>query len=486
MLPRPTTEREAPPRPLVNQRAHAPVETDRHDRAAAPILPGTEWLVQAMAGPLRRMWSRGFRFLFVMDAVSLYGLMVGINLLRFGSRWPTYSASFYLAGFLIATAIHLVINYFCGLYEREPRLGRRPWLPRVIVAVVIGVGIQGLAFVFLDRYLMPRFNLVIFAVLGSLVLTANRRLSRRLANRRQGLPRVVLVGAPAEVALATAHIAASEHEVQLVGQVSDADSLTAAIDTGQGTDILLLNAAALEHVFPEPMAQLEADGIGFLQTVGARDTLLGLKSVREIAGMPFAPLRIHSIPTYKVRFKRLFDLVFLVVTAPITLLLLAVFALYVLLRDGRPVLYRQHRVGKDAKEFRVVKFRTMVRDAERSGARLASANDSRVVPGLGWMRSTRADELPQLWNVLRGEMSLVGPRPERPELTTDIQLHVAGWVMRHQLPPGLTGLAQVNGRYATSAEYKLGYDLQYIVNWSPVLDLQILAQTVWVVISRRV
>lgn len=438
-----------------------------------------------MSGPLRRMWARGFRFLFVMDAVSLYGLMLMINLVRFGRTWPTYSVSFYLAGFSIATAIHLVINYFCGLYEREPRLGRRPWLPRVMVAIVIGVGIQGLAFVFLDRYLMPRFNLVVFAVLASIVLTANRRISRRLANRRQGLPRVVLVGSPAELALASTHIAASDDEVVLVGKVTDPSAVTKEITTGRGTDVLLLNSAALDHVFPEPMAQLESQGIGFLQTVGARDTLLGLRSVREIAGMPFAPLRIHSIPAYKVRFKRLFDLVLVVATAPITLLLLSVLSVYVLVRAGRPVLYLQQRVGKDGEVFRVVKFRTMVRDAERTGARLAATNDQRVVPGLRWMRSTRADELPQLWNVLRGEMSLVGPRPERPELTTDIQQHVAGWVMRHQLPPGLTGLAQVNGRYATSAEYKLGYDLQYIVNWSPVLDLQILAQTVWVVLSRR-
>ena len=102
--------------------------------------------------------------------------------------------------------------------------------------------------------------------------------------------------------------------------------------------------------------------------------------------------------------------------------------------------------------------------------------------GLRWLRSTRLDELPQLWNVLRGEMSLVGPRPERPELTVDIERSVSGWVRRHQLPPGLTGLAQIHGRYATNPEYKIGYDLQYLVNWSPVLDLQILARTVWVVL----
>jgi len=233
------------------------------------------------------------------------------------------------------------------------------------------------------------------------------------------------------------------------------------------------------------MTSLEASGISFLKSVGARDTLLGLQSVREIAGIPFVPLMVHTFPAYKARLKRLFDLTLIVLTLPITLPVFTLLGLYVLLRAGRPVLYRQTRVGRDGDLFTVVKFRTMTRDAEAGGWRLATADDKRVIRGMRWMRETRADELPQLWNVVRNQMSLVGPRPERPELTTDIERHVAGWVRRHQLPPGLTGLAQVNGRYATSAEYKIGYDLQYIVNWSPILDLQILAQTVWVVLSRR-
>jgi lipopolysaccharide/colanic/teichoic acid biosynthesis glycosyltransferase len=129
----------------------------------------------------------------------------------------------------------------------------------------------------------------------------------------------------------------------------------------------------------------------------------------------------------------------------------------------------------------------MVRDAESDGrARLASEDDDRVLPALRWMRSTRADELPQLWNVLRGEMSLVGPRPERPELVAEIVQRVPGYVRRNELPPGLTGLAQIHGRYGTDAEYKLGYDLQYLVNWSIVIDIEILVRTVWVVVSRRV
>jgi lipopolysaccharide/colanic/teichoic acid biosynthesis glycosyltransferase len=205
-----------------------------------------------------------------------------------------------------------------------------------------------------------------------------------------------------------------------------------------------------------------------------------------VAGLPFVLLRSQTMPRSRARFKRMFDLVVLSLAAPFWLLLLALMALYQLAVAGRPLLYRQVRVGARGELFRMVKFRTMHEDAERdSGPRLAAAADPRVIPACRWVRATRMDELPQLWNVLRGEMSLVGPRPERPELTVQFEAEIPGYAQRYELPPGLTGLAQIHGRYHTDAEYKLGYDLQYLVNWSPVLDLEILVRTVWVVLARR-
>ncbi|MFM8648434.1 MAG: hypothetical protein ACKODY_01480 [Actinomycetota bacterium] len=130
---------------------------------------GTQWLGQRVAPRLVPLWRRGFRVLFLLDALALYALMALINLVRFGTDWPTYPLSHYWIGFGIATLIHVVVNYFTGLYEREPRLGQRPWLPRVVLAMAIGIGVDGVAFVVLDRYLMPRLNLGVLFVLGSLV-----------------------------------------------------------------------------------------------------------------------------------------------------------------------------------------------------------------------------------------------------------------------------------------------------------------------------
>ncbi|MEM9513420.1 MAG: exopolysaccharide biosynthesis polyprenyl glycosylphosphotransferase [Actinomycetota bacterium] len=448
-----------------------------------------EVLANVFRRPLSFLWSHGFRFLGVLDAIGLYALMVAISFVRFGFgwEWDTYPLSHYFVGFSIATGIHVTVNYFAGLYEREPRLGRRPWLPRVLLATAVGVAVQGLAFVVLDRYLMPRLNLAVFFLLASFVLVANRNLSRSLARRRQGPPRVVLVGQPDSLGLAAEHLADSDRDAQVVGRVRSPHLLTRTVTEREATDVLLLDVTAFGSIYPEPLNSLERADIGFLQRVSARETLLGLKTVRQVGGMPFVPLRAHTVPMHKVRLKRVFDLVLVLALAPIWVAVLGLLALYVRIAAGSPVLYRQERVGRDGKIFRCVKFRTMVPDAEEDGRpRLATLNDERIVPALKWMRAMRADELPQLWNVIRGDMSLVGPRPERPELVADIVRRVPGYVRRNELPPGLTGLAQVHGRYGTDPEYKLGYDIQYLVNWSLIVDVQILVRTVWVVLSRRV
>jgi exopolysaccharide biosynthesis polyprenyl glycosylphosphotransferase len=462
-----------------------PPAADETPSDGQPFPHVVERAIGKASGPLAWMWARGFRFLFVLDAVALFATMVAINLVRFGWDWPTYPRSHYWVGFSIATVIHLLINYFAGLYEREPRLGYRPWLPRVAVAMAIGVAFDGLAAVLTERYLMPRFNLAILLVVGSLVITANRTFSRALANRRRGPSRVLLVGHGEAVALAERHFA-SDVDAEVVGTVDDTSGLFDAVHRSEATDVLLLDISAFSAAFPEPLTALDREGIGVHQRVSARETLLGLQAVREIAGLPFTRMRTHAMAAHQLRLKRLFDIVVVLGLLPLWLPVLAVLALWVRLRAGAGVIYRQTRVGMRGEHFTVVKFRTMRHDAEAAGAQLSGQQDPRVVPGLRWMRSTRADELPQLWNVLRGEMSLVGPRPERPELIQRIEQDVAGYARRHELPPGITGFAQINGRYETDPAYKLGYDLQYLVNWSLVLDVQILLRTILVVLRRRV
>lgn len=151
-----------------------------------------------------------------------------------------------------------------------------------------------------------------------------------------------------------------------------------------------------------------------------------------------------------------------------------------------PALFRQTRVGRGGRPFPLLKFRTMVVDAEReTGAVLAAPDDPRITPVGEFLRRSRIDEIPQLWNVLSGQMSFVGPRPERPEFVALYEAEIPGYSHRHRVRPGITGLAQVRGDYHTEPDVKLMYDLVYVCNRSLGLDLQILVETVRTVLFGR-
>jgi lipopolysaccharide/colanic/teichoic acid biosynthesis glycosyltransferase len=192
--------------------------------------------------------------------------------------------------------------------------------------------------------------------------------------------------------------------------------------------------------------------------------------------------------TLQVDGKRRFDIVvsllLLVLTGP--LLLLAMLAIWLGGLGRKPVLYRQIRVGLNGSRFSLLKLRTMRIDAEREGPRMAARNDARVTRIGKLLRHSRIDELPQLINVLRGEMSLIGPRPERPEFAALYEREIEGYVLRHSVKPGITGLAQVSQGYAENlpgAVIKLYHDLDYIRHCSLRTDLAIMLRTLPVVLT---
>jgi len=190
---------------------------------------------------------------------------------------------------------------------------------------------------------------------------------------------------------------------------------------------------------------------------------------------------------YEIR-KRFLDLLLAAGLGLILVLLLPFISLGIRLSSPGSVFYRQKRVGKNGEVFEAVKFRTMIADAEKNGARWAKKNDSRVTKFGRLLRITRIDELPQLINVLRGEMSLIGPRPERPEFVKKLEKQIPHYSLRHIVRPGLTGWAQVNYPYGASikdASRKLRYDLYYLKHRSLVLDAEIILKTIKVVVGRE-
>lgn len=184
--------------------------------------------------------------------------------------------------------------------------------------------------------------------------------------------------------------------------------------------------------------------------------------------------------------KRVFDLVAVIITLPIWLVVGALVAVLVKSFSPGPVLFRQTRVGKGGRHFTIYKFRTMRSDAEAGGPRFAEVDDPRLVRGGASLRRYRLDEIPQLWNVLRGDMSLVGPRAEQAPFVEEFSRAIPFYSLRHLMRPGITGWAQTNAAYAADLEgtiRKLTYDLYYLKHVSPMLDLRILWASIWTVIT---
>lgn len=172
----------------------------------------------------------------------------------------------------------------------------------------------------------------------------------------------------------------------------------------------------------------------------------------------------------------------------ITILTFPFIAAAIKINDNGPIFYKQKRIGKFGKIFEIIKFRTMRVDAEKDGAQFASAEDNRVTKVGGFLRATRIDEFPQTLNVLRGEMSFLGPRPERPEFVEKLQKKMPFYALRHLIKPGLTGWAQINYQYAGTIEEnlkKLQYDLFYIKNRSALLDSMILLKTINTLLRKK-
>ena len=185
-------------------------------------------------------------------------------------------------------------------------------------------------------------------------------------------------------------------------------------------------------------------------------------------------------------FKRTLDIVFSLFALLLMIIPMAVIAFLIKCTSPGSILYHQERLGLHGKKINVIKFRTMCEDAEKDGVQWSAGDkDPRITPLGRFMRTTHIDELPQFWCILKGDMSLVGPRPEREVYYDEFEQYIHGFRERLKVKPGLTGLAQVRGGYFLKPEKKILYDIEYIKNRSLWLDIKILFETVRVVLTRE-
>lgn len=409
----------------------------------------------------------------VLDLAALAVAQVVASLTTFGKPlpWLFRSDAWTMVGALTGSAV-------VGLYVSRRSAGNgvfRPSYGRAFSAVALCLGLTALVILFGRPYWSRNYVLVASLTWLGLILT-----HRWVQRRRPWAENMVLV--TAEKVL-IGHLKGAPHANVL--QVLDPAGAMPERPLPAGTTLAVDLRAVLSDQMARFVSSCNLAGYPLRSLVNTYEEHTGrLAIVHLYEGWELTVPLSGRIPY--VRFKRLLDTALVLATAPLVVALGLLFALAIRLDSPGPVIFKQFRIGLEGRPFTLYKFRTMRVGSGDGEARFARAGDDRLTRMGRLLRRTRLDELPQLWNVIGGDLALVGPRPEQGPFVERFSETIPFYTHRHLVRPGLTGWAQVNFGYADSEAdtvEKLSYDLYYVKHLSPWLDLEILGRSVWTVLS---
>ena len=448
--------------------------------------------------------------LVAFETILVVGVIVSAAFVRFGGDAPAFIAEGSgIVRFLVVAAVLQACLYYADLYNIRVLADRRELFVRFVQAIAAGAFLLAGLYYVLPSMIIGRGVIVIAALTLVVLVPGWRLVFEWLSRNMRPRERLLLVGTSAATVELARELFDRRHQlgVEIVGFV-DTDPAqvgTPVLNPGvigtiedipsivraKGVDRVVVSLADSRGKLPvDKLLEMKLDGITFDYLASIYEEYTGKIAVENLR-----PSWLIFSPGFKKSrqlsvTKRMIDITIAGAGLVLTLPLMAVVAAAIRLTSKGPVLYHQRRVGQQGRNFTLHKFRSMREDAEtKTGPVWASKQgDDRVTPLGSMLRRTRFDELPQLWNVLRGDMSFVGPRPERPEFVSELTKQIPFYRQRHVLRPGLTGWAQVRYTYGASVEdalQKLQYDLFYIKHMSISLDLFIIFSTIKTVILRK-
>lgn len=435
-------------------------------------------------------------------AAELALLLLAVFVARWLDGQPASALARNLGPAIVFALIMVSLNFVFGLYRRPDRLSLSKYVVRLVLAMAIGAPIAYLCVQLVPggaRFQQIFGDVLLLAFVG-LVAVHRGVVSPLLRTRFHHNVLVMGTGPEArgvEASLAS-NVAPGMRLVGFYSHVEQANHVRSPAVFGRDIELLeVVSKLKVDEIIVamrdqrggvlplRALLECRLHGIQvtdlarFFERVHGQIPIAALKASWLIYGNGFRQDFLRTV------IKRTFDVVASLVLLVATLPLMAVVAILLAMESGAPIIYRQERVGLGGRTFQLLKFRSMRPDAEADGKpKWAKVGDPRITKLGALLRRTRADELPQLLNVLRGEMSLVGPRPERPVFVEMLTQQIPFYAVRHSVKPGLTGWAQVRYSYGASVEQsmkKLEYDLYYVKNHSLVLDFRILLATVRVV-----
>ena len=437
------------------------------------------------------------------------GLVIVVALLSVGMQVSSMGMAVPLAGTHVVSfaACLFVINSASGLYEAGPSISAGRSAARAMLVLLVALPVTYAIFGLLPSSFANRESVQLSMMAGVSALIVRRAyLSHSSAAAAGRRTRILIFGAGPAALVVGNTLKAHDPNAHIVGYVAGPNEREPAVPLNQ--------ILQLDSTLPELAHKQEVDEI----VVALTERRAGSMPLRQLLDCKVSGTKVFDLNTHfektlgqiridylsaswlifgdgfnqgawRTAVKRVFDIVSATVLCVISAPIMLGAALCIKLESRGPLLYRQERVGQNGRCFSIAKFRSMRTDAEQDGKpRWASANDDRVTRVGHVIRRLRIDELPQLFNVLRGDMSLVGPRPERPYFVEQLTQEIPFYALRHSVKPGVTGWAQVRYPYGATVEdsqEKLQFDLYYVKNHTLFLDLVVLMETVGVVLTGR-
>ena len=416
------------------------------------------------------------------DLLMCGAALVLMILVRFGTHWNARLVTEHVYAFALIFPLWLIVFFIFNLYTTRLINPNPRTIGQMAVATATAVIVSVLIFYIHPSFgIFPKANLLVVGLFAFITITLWRRFFYAMASSAF-VRSIALVGSSEEMGDLEREIQLNPHIGKIVIRTEDVETLLAS-SLSRRIDLVILASST-----PEAAAVLMQRFQATTQTLlDAYQELLAKIPLSLVTEEMTVSLSARTeYPAYAVA-TRIVEIVVSLAVLIVTSPLMAIAAIAKKLEDGgQVILYPHVRVGKDGKEFQFYKIRSMVMDAEKLGAQWASEHDPRITPVGRVIRKLHIDELPQFWNILRGDMALVGPRPERPEFVAKLDHEVPYYVLRHVIKPGFTGWAQIKFRYARTvmdSRKKFEYDLYYMVHRNLLLDLGIMLKTIQIVFT---
>jgi exopolysaccharide biosynthesis polyprenyl glycosylphosphotransferase len=427
------------------------------------------------------------------DILILYLSLWLTLLIRYGENFDFNRWQQHFWPFTIIYLLWLTVFYIAGLYELTLARNNINFYSTLLHGLIINAGLAIAFFYFIPYFgITPKTNLFLNLVIFALFFSSWRQLYNHLIKTSTLINNVLIIGKNKETDQINQIIKNNPQlGYRIIKQIKPQNIQTPfdLLEMATQQNIKTIITAIDPHQdsrLVQSLYQCLPLKISFSDLPSFYEKILGKVPISSIGEVWFLENLTESQKNFYEAIKRILDMLGAFVFGLTSLIFYPLIILAIKLDSPGPIFYKQRRIGQDGQIFKVIKFRSMVEEAEKNGVRWADHQDHRITRVGKFMRKTRLDELPQLWNIFIGQMSFIGPRPERIEFVQRLEKEIPYYQIRHIVKPGLTGWAQVNFRYGSSVEdsiEKLQYELYYIKHRSFILDLSIILRTIKIILK---